>query len=169
MVFMNLWYAITIIGEPELWLISTIFFVFAYLFIRNKIEKTRKVKLKKFLVVIILSVWLTALFVFLLKIFIAKERPCVPCGFVYEVCNAYCPTDSSFPSGHAAIIFAVFVSFFLVFRNKWYIPLFIIPFLVSVSRYFLGVHYLTDIIAGASIGILIPILIKKLYEKYEFI
>ena len=93
------------------------------------------------------------------------ERPCVSCGIEMTDCNPYCLSDNSFPSGHAAIIFAVFSSFYINLRKKWFTPFFLVPFLVAVSRYFLVVHYMVDILFGTFIGTFVPIIVLILYEK----
>ena len=61
------------------------------------------------------------------------------------------PSSYSFPSGHVSSSFAVFgVFYFLNLRYKW--PIFIVAFLISFSRIYLGVHYLTDILGGIILG-----------------
>jgi membrane-associated phospholipid phosphatase len=52
-------------------------------------------------------------------------------------------------------------------RRKWIIPLFAIPVLVSASRFFLGVHRIEDVAAGAVIGIVVSIIVYYAYEKME--
>ena len=61
------------------------------------------------------------------------------------------PHSASMPSGHAATAFAAAVAVGLVHpRVRW--PLLFLAALVAVSRVWLGVHYLTDVIAGAALG-----------------
>ena len=61
------------------------------------------------------------------------------------------PHSSSMPSGHATTAFAAAVAVGLVHpRLRW--PLLVLAALVAVSRVWLGVHYLTDVIAGAALG-----------------
>ena len=63
------------------------------------------------------------------------------------------PTDFSFPSGHT---YASFASASAIFRNnrKIGIPALILASLIAFSRLYLYVHYPTDILAGAAIGIM---------------
>ena len=62
-----------------------------------------------------------------------------------------CPTDYSFPSGHAAVAFA-FLSFSL---GSWFFVFYyLIAIAVSISRIYLGVHFLNDVVAGAVMGII---------------
>ena len=61
------------------------------------------------------------------------------------------PHSASMPSGHAAGAFAAAVAVGLVHpRLRW--PLLALAALVGLSRVWLGVHYLTDVVAGAALG-----------------
>jgi membrane-associated phospholipid phosphatase len=162
---MDIWYLVTLMGEPEIWMFSTGVLFVLYFFLRKKLSGEYKEKVKKFSFVFIVSVWLTLGVVFGLKSVINIERPCISCDPPAEGCNPYCPNDNAFPSGHAAVIFAVFSSIYVSFRKKWFAPLFIIPFLVSVSRYILGVHHVPDILSGTVVGVFIPIIVFAFYEK----
>jgi undecaprenyl-diphosphatase len=59
---------------------------------------------------------------------------------------------SSFPSGHAALLFAL--AFGLTYVSRWLGALgLLFSFIITLGRIFLGIHYPTDIISGAFIGI----------------
>ena len=63
-------------------------------------------------------------------------------------------TDSawSFPSGHATFFFAMATAIYL-HNKKWGIVFFIATILITISRVIAGVHYPSDIVGGAIIGI----------------
>lgn len=71
----------------------------------------------------------------------------------YNSCGVRLPTDSSFPSGHTAALFAAAVAFTFRYKAKG-IPLLIIAVLVALSRIYLCVHYPTDVLGGMVIGTL---------------
>lgn len=72
------------------------------------------------------------------------------------------PDDSdydSFPSGHTAFAFAIFGSY-AKFYNEGITPylLYTVPVLTGFSRIYKNKHYLSDVMAGATIGLIsIPI------------
>jgi undecaprenyl-diphosphatase len=61
--------------------------------------------------------------------------------------------DSSFPSDHAAGSFAIATAFFYAGRKAgWWAVL--LAALIAVARVFTGLHWPTDVLAGAAVGIL---------------
>ncbi|HYG51930.1 MAG TPA: phosphatase PAP2 family protein [Flavobacteriales bacterium] len=85
-----------------------------------------------------------------LKYTIKRERPWVTYP---DVVPKDSPHTWSFPSGHTTFAFATATSVALIER-KWYytIPVYGWAFCVGYSRMHLGVHYPSDVIAGAVIG-----------------
>ena len=74
------------------------------------------------------------------------------------------PTDASFPSGHtqAAINSAMFLTLQFKGKGAWaWIP----ATLIAISRIFLCVHYPTDVLAAAVIGIVVALLVWWLGQK----
>jgi undecaprenyl-diphosphatase len=95
-----------------------------------------------------------------MKPFFARLRPCYDTEISAMVYNYLgCGGEYGFASSHAANTFALATFLFLLFRNqqeKKQIALMIFAWagLVSYSRIYVGVHYLTDIVVGALVGAL---------------
>lgn len=62
------------------------------------------------------------------------------------------PGSSSFPSGHTGSSFACAAAIFLLNR-KWGVPALALAALIAFSRLYLSVHYPTDLLAGALLGV----------------
>ena len=73
--------------------------------------------------------------------------------------------SASFPSGHAAFFFALSCLIYL-YNKKIGILFLIASFLISISRVFCGIHWPFDILAGALVGILSALIIKKISREY---
>ena len=152
----NIWSFISYFGDIAYWIGFTVAFTIVYYFL-NKEEK-RKVSWVFYQ--LLLSGYATYLLVAVLKIIFKIPRPC------YGL--PYCPASYSFPSGHAALSFAWLTVLLMRPERRNYLFLLPIPFLVAVSRVMLGVHTWIDVIGGAVVGILIPILIiktEKIWKK----
>lgn len=64
------------------------------------------------------------------------------------------PADPSFPSGHATSAFAA-AGVVALMHPRLRAPVLALAGLVAVSRVYLGVHYPSDVLAGAALGIAI--------------
>jgi len=99
----------------------------------------------------------------IIRYFFPRIRP-----FVENSVNlliGYNTTESSFPSGHAAFFFAL--SMVVYFYNKKAgILFFIASFLISISRVFSGIHWPSDILVGAIVGIFSGWIILKISKKF---
>ncbi|NPC92755.1 phosphatase PAP2 family protein [Bacillus sp. WMMC1349] len=124
------------------------------------------------------SVWYMYLFFFLervlnetSKIWISRERP--------SFASLVDESSFSFPSGHsmnAACMYAFFafyllmdVPYFRRHRTAVYIWTAALVILIGGSRIYLGVHYLTDVIGGFSLGFLLFFMFKKIAENFLFV
>lgn len=112
---------------------------------------------------------------FLLKHIIKRVRPFAM--FEGITCIGEVESGYSFPSGHSVVItcIAIFLAFLLLrrFKKVWQRILIVlgvclVESLVLVSRMYLGVHYLSDLIAGVAIGAILTtasLLIWHFYNK----
>lgn len=102
----------------------------------------------------------------LLKPLIGRARPCH--NGEIETINLLvrCGAGMSMPSSHAANAFGQALLFGSLYRRlRW--PFLIFAFLIAISRVFVGVHYLSDIIAGGLLGAVAGTAVFMLYRKVE--
>jgi undecaprenyl-diphosphatase len=135
-----------------------------------------------------------AIFIFLLRIFIRDKQEGVKAGMVIaatvflsriiitEVIRHFffrlrpfienqatvlidqSAKEASMPSGHAALFFALATVVYF-YNKKLGIFLFVSTFLISISRVFVGIHWPSDILAGALVGIFSGWFIYKISNK----
>lgn len=115
-------------------------------------KKTRKAGIFG-LVALIFSVLVNNVF---LKNVIGRIRP-------YEIitgleCIIKHASDASFPSGHTGASIAAATVYVKELPKKFSIPALVLAILISLSRLYVGIHYPTDVIAGAIIGAALGIL-----------
>ncbi len=97
---------------------------------------------------------------------VARPRPCLVIEGVRLILP--CPKSYSMPSGHALSSFAFALPLWYMTRRfieaYWRIfPLFLAA-MISFSRIYLGVHYPTDVLAGALLGAAIGLALSLSYE-----
>jgi undecaprenyl-diphosphatase len=71
------------------------------------------------------------------------------------------PADSSLPSDHAALLFALSAGLALRGRAGTCVLLFVVGALVGGARVFLGAHDPTDILAGALVGLVAGVVVSR--------
>ncbi|QED47776.1 undecaprenyl-diphosphatase [Cytobacillus dafuensis] len=125
-------------------------FVLIFIWFRNRTNKimTRNA---------VISAGITMFINILIKLFYYKSRP-----FVKRRIGILIPSkmDSSFPSKHTLLVFAVSTSIFLYHRVIGSI-LWILSIVTGFSRIWVGHHYPSDIIGSAFIGTLTSIIFEK--------
>ena len=97
----------------------------------------------------------------LLKPLVGRTRPYVL--FDYDILIPRLG-DSSFPSGHTSASFAAATAIYAINR-RWGIAAYILAALIGFSRLHLGVHFPTDVLAGAILGVLAAKAVQVLLEK----
>ncbi|HTU32833.1 MAG TPA: phosphatase PAP2 family protein [Candidatus Acidoferrum sp.] len=81
-----------------------------------------------------------------------------PCDIEPHCWSSVLPPDRySFPSGHSITAFAVAVSVGL-FYPQLMVSLLTAALLIAASRIILGMHFLSDVIVGSGIGILLAVI-----------
>ncbi len=86
-----------------------------------------------------------------IKNIVRRVRPCKKEFEEYLLIKN--PPQYSFPSGHSATSFAVSTA--LLFTCQYlFVPALILAALIAFSRLYLTVHYPTDVIVGALLGVL---------------
>lgn len=95
----------------------------------------------------------TSLVVYALKELIGRVRPCHVYAWAHAV-HVAAPTSPSFPSGHSAGSFA-FAAFVFALHKSWGMLALVLASLVAASRIALGVHYPSDVVVGAILGMTI--------------
>ncbi len=135
---------ITQLGNPVLW-----FVISAWLFWLGKEKKS---------VLIATIILFNALIVGIIKVFVSRPRPSI---LQLEETT----TNYSFPSGHSSTITAIYSFFEKKVKTKQKVLYIILVFLTALSRIYLGVHYVSDVIIGVLLGYLIGKLVLKLEKK----
>ncbi len=90
----------------------------------------------------------------LLKHLIGRPRPSIVDSGAAAWGPSFEDGYSSFPSGHASLTFtlaAVLASYYPTWRGVWYG----IAGLVAISRIYLDLHFASDIMAGAVLGLIV--------------
>jgi membrane-associated phospholipid phosphatase len=96
-----------------------------------------------------------------LKSLARRSRPEIPDGQVVASRRVRRPMSPSFPSGHAASAFAFASTMGEEVPVTW-VPLHVAASLVSYARVHTGVHYPSDVMAGALVGALSGWTVRRL-------
>lgn len=125
------------------------FLAAAFLFILYFFKYSNRERWQMFLTVAISTIVARFGVVSFIRLFYQRPRPFLE----YQVNQLIAKNEFSFPSGHAAFFFAMAVAIYF-YNKKWGAWFFAGAVLISLARVAAGIHYPTDILAGAIIGIL---------------
>ena len=143
----------TFLGSTKFIIIFNIL-IFGYTIIR-----------KKYQYLIMLTCSLTSvIFNNIIKIIIERPRP--------NLLRLIAETGYSFPSGHAMISILFYGSIIYIF-NKYRLPFaklitFILVLLIGgicLSRVYLGVHYVSDVLGGMCLATSLLLIVQTIYEN----
>ena len=134
-----------------------------YVAFRHQQLKEGLLVLGSILLILILANVITELF---FKPYFQRSRPSHHSDYkdIVKILNDFRGGDYGFISGHATNSFGLAFFFSRLFRNKFVtFSMMFWALLNSYSRVYLGVHFISDIVAGFIVGTLIGILVYKLY------
>lgn len=118
-------------------------------------------KHKKFAMMLLIVLLFGAMINEDLKEIVHRERPGEAFVDIYIK-----PTSYSFPSGHAQLTFTIATILTAYLSWKYNLITYFFAVAVSVSRVYLGLHYFSDIIAGALAGIIIGEMVVFCLYRY---
>lgn len=150
---------VTIWGE-SLWyyIILVTAFIYFWFLAKNKLCSMRSLFL-------LMSISASGLISILIKWLAGRYRPSLLengfYGFNYFGVGY---EFTSFPSGHTITGFSLAAAVSILFPRLT-IPAFIVAVSIGISRILIASHYLSDVIAGAGIGILSTMIVKYFFDR----
>jgi undecaprenyl-diphosphatase len=109
-------------------------------------------------VVEFVGIWGLAALVMGIKFLVRRKRPEGEWGSIYRNTDPH-----SFPSGHAARAFLIAIVASALAPLWLAIVLWIWAPLVSLARVAMGVHYVSDVVAGAALGVAVALIGLQFY------
>lgn len=102
----------------------------------------------------IVAILLTAAVVFVVKLVVRRRRPEGEWGKFYRITDPH-----SFPSGHA--VRAVMLAVVMLGLGPLWLGLLLLVWapLVGLVRVSMGIHYLSDVLAGMFLGLLVGVVV----------
>lgn len=100
------------------------------------------------------------------KAYFQRQRPSHHPDFreVVDIVKNYRSKGYGFISGHATNSFGIAVFLSLLYKSRWVaIPIITWALLYSYSRIYLGLHFISDIVAGMIVGTTLALIIYSIY------
>lgn len=116
---------------------------------------------KHWSVVVLAGVSFLAALVMTLKFLIRRRRPEGEWGSIYRNTDPH-----SFPSGHAARAFLIALLATGLGPAWGALALWIWAPLVSLARVAMGVHYISDVVAGLAVGIVFGLIVLQVQQPF---
>jgi len=156
-IFTNIFKAISFICSPKFMIVLNVL-LFIFIIVKKKYK----------LLIIVLSSISSVIINNLVKIIVKRKRP--------DYLRMVMEKSYSFPSGHAMISVLFFGSIIylvnkhnLKYKKLITFSLSTFILLIGISRIYLGVHYLTDVVGGYLLGFIVLFLIIHLFERKKFV
>lgn len=125
-------------------------------------------KKREWIIPLWLSIGITAAVTIFIKIIVSRARPfeALMLPLIQGAKYTFAAWNTSFPSLHTAAAFSLVPILDKEFpKLKWFWV--ILALLIAFSRLYIGVHYLSDVLAGCLIGLLIGFGVLHLEKKYK--
>jgi len=156
---------ISLFGTIQFWMILSLVFFGAGVFFNQNIENLS--------ILMFMGIGASFLTITILKVIVKRKRPYQD-EKLQEFANQtfinrepyISKAQQSFPSGHMFYWLMEFVFFYTHLSTWALIPFLIILPLIFTSRIHLGVHYLSDVLVGSFMGIMIGIITRLLFDLY---
>lgn len=100
----------------------------------------------------------------IIELYFHRERPFIEFDIIPLITHT---ANASFPSNHALGSFVI-ATVFCLNRKRYGWLWFVLAFLISFSRVWVGVHYPSDIVGGIIIGIAGALLIHFIITKWSW-
>ena len=104
-----------------------------------------------------------------IKAYFNRPRPCRDPFMAGQIrfLARYCGANGSFTSSHAVnhFAFATYVASTMRGISKWFNLLFIWAFAIAYAQVYVGVHYPSDVLAGAFLGIVFGLAIAQISRQ----